>query len=159
VVPSKGEGTPATPDATEREDAWVFDSDEDPAVIAAARAVASVLDSEEWDDDREAGLYPEVLGGQQPASTSGEVEEVEASAQEQVEASTPGEVEASAQEQVEASAPEQTPAPPEVTFEAASAVPGAPQVPPELWAAVEEAEKLAADVVMQASTVAAKRGA
>lgn len=84
---------------------------------------------------------------------------MEASAQEQVEASTPGEVEASAQEQVEASAPEQTPAPPEVTFEAASAAPGAPQVPPELWAAVEEAEKLAADVVMQASTVAAKRGA
>ena len=121
----------------------MFDSDEDPAVIAAARAVASVLDSEEWDDDREAGLYPEVLGGQQPASTSGEVEEVEASAQ----------------EEVEASAPEQTPAPPEVTFEAASAAPGAPQVPPELWAAVEEAEKLAADVVMQASTVAAKRGA
>jgi len=131
------------PEATERgERGWVFDSDEDPAVIAAARAVASVLDSEEWDDDREAGLYPEVLGGQKPASTSGG----DAIAEDD------GIPETASLRSVE-------PAPVQAASSVAPVASGsAPSsVPPELWAAVEEAEKLAADVVMQASTVAARR--
>ena len=131
----------STPEATERrERGWVFDSDEDPAVIAAARAVASVLDSEEWDDDREAGLYPEVLGGQKLASTSSGDAIAEDGFQE---TAAPRSVE---------------PAPVEAATTAPVASGSAsPSVPPELWAAVEEAEKLAADVVMQASTVAARR--
>ena len=133
----------SVPEATERgERGWVFDSDEDPAVIAAARAVASVLDSEEWDEDREAGLYPEVLGGQKPASTSGG----DAIAEDDgiPETASPRSVE---------------PAPVQAASSVAPVASGsAPSsVPPELWAAVEEAEKLAADVVMQASTVAARR--
>jgi len=131
----------STPEATERgERGWVFDSDEDPAVIAAARAVASVLDSEEWDDDREAGLYPEVLGGQKLASTSSGDAIAEDGFQE---TASPRSVE---------------PAPVEAATTAPVASGSAsPSVPPELWAAVEEAEKLAADVVMQASTIAARR--
>ena len=131
------------PEATERgERGWVFDSDEDPAVIAAARAVASVLDSEEWDEDREAGLYPEVLGGQKPASTSGD----DAIADDDGIRGT-------------ASPRSVEPAPVQAASSVAPVASGsAPSsVPPELWAAVEEAEKLAADVVMQASTVAARR--
>lgn len=131
------------PEATERgERGWVFDSDEDPAVIAAARAVASVLDSEEWDEDREAGLYPEVLGGQKPASTSGG----------DAVAEDDGVPETASPRSVE-------PAPVQAASSVAPVASGsAPSsVPPELWAAVEEAEKLAADVVMQASTVAARR--
>ena len=130
------------PEATERgERGWVFDSDEDPAVIAAARAVASVLDSEEWDDDREAGLYPEVLGGQKLASTSSGDAIAEDGFQE---TASPRSVE---------------PAPVQAASSVAPVASGsAPSsVPPELWAAVEEAEKLAADVVMQASTIAARR--
>ena len=101
-----------------------------------------MLDSEAWDEDREAGLYPEVLGGQKPASTSGD----DAIADDDGIRGT-------------ASPRSVEPAPVQAASSVAPVASGsAPSsVPPELWAAVEEAEKLAADVVMQASTVAARR--